>query len=344
MTENVKFKGKNFVNITGYLKENTLDTFTTKDGQPGIKGSLVIATSEIDAHKVSFYVTKFDKNHQINNSYTDLEALLPLQTNTIGNFIKANPSATFQMAMGQSTKVFARAKFEEYASKIDGVERSMILLKGFTAKVKIVTDSQQFTPSATFSVDVYIDQMVEEVEHNKDTESMEPTGRLVLKCFLPQYNGCMDKINFVVPTDDNRADFIRSNYAVGNTANFTGKIINITQEVESAVPVVDDPFAWGATTKKQIKTTFTRERIILGRENGKVPLEEGAPGSITKEMVKNGLVIRDEHIADNTTNRANRNNNKARVGMNMSFGNAPQAPVAQPSSQAFAADKFDIDF
>lgn len=343
MTENVKFKGRNFVSITGYLKENTLDTFTTKDGQPCIKGSLVIATSEIDAHKVSFYVTKFDKNHQPNKNYNDLEALLPLQTNTIGNFIKANPNATFQMAMGQATKVFVRAKFEEYASKIDNNERSMILLKGFSAKVKTVSDTQQFTPAATFSVDVYIDKIVEETKHNKETESLEPTGRLILQCFLPQYDGRMDKINFIVPTDDNKAEFIRNNYTVGNTANFTGKIINITQEVESDAPIVEDSFAWGATTQKQIKTTFTRERIILGREYGKIPLEEGMSGAITKDMIKKGLVIRDEHIADNTANRANRGNNKAKVGMNMNFGNTPQT-TTQSTPQTLNADKFDIDF
>lgn len=342
MAENIKFKGKNFVNITGYLKENTLDTFTTKDGQPGIKGSLVIATSEMDAHKVSFYMTKFDKNHELNENYADLEALLPLQTNTVGNFIKANPNATYQMAMEQATKVFVRAKFEEYASKVDNNERSMILLKGFSAKTKVVADPKQFVASATFSVDVYIDQMIEEVKHNKETESFEPTGRLVLKCYLPQYNGVMDKIDFVVPTDDNRAEFIRSNYAVGNTANFTGKLINITQEVETAAPVVDDPFAWGATTKKQIKTTFTKERIILGRENGHVPLEEGAPGSITKEAVTQGLVLRDQRIASNTTNRANRGTNQARVGMNMNFGTTTSTP--RPAQPTFAADKFDIDF
>ena len=338
-TEKTTIRRKNYVGITGYLKENTLECVKTKDGKDAIRGNLIIATSDNEAYKVQYYASRFYNNGKENNTFKDLVEVLPNKTMSIAAYLNGNPTANFQTAAQCSTKVYVRAHMEEYATKLDNKERSIVTLRGDAAKLKTITDSRPFVPEATFAADMYIESMSEETAFDKDTENVESTGRLVISGLIPDFRGIMNRISFVVPKGK-LADFVQNNYEVHDTANFTGRLVDIEKK-EVAAEVVDDPFSWNGGNETQFKTTFIRERQIMGRENGKLPIHEGDEGCITQEEVKNGLVLRDQHIADNTARRNNSSSGTRRVAAAPSFAAAP-APTA--NDDPFGGNFDDFNF
>lgn len=325
-TKKTTIRRKNYVGITGYLKENTLECVKTKDGKDAIRGNLIVATSDTEAYKVQFYASHFYKSGKENPTYKDLLEVLPSRTMSIAAYLSGNPAANFQTAAQCSTKVYVRAHMEEYATKLDNKERSIVTLRGDGAKLKTATDSHPFVPEAMFAVDMYIESMSEEMKYNKETENNESTGRLLISGLLPDYKGTMNRISFVVPAGK-LADFVQNNYEVHDTANFTGKLVDIEQK-EVSSEAADDPFSWNGDTEAQFKTTFVRERRILGRDPGKLPIHEGDENAITQEEVKTGLVLRDQRIADNTTRRnTSGGNRRASAGMAANTLDSVTAPT-----------------
>ena len=215
-------------------------------------------------------------------------------------------------------------------------------MRGDGVKLKTATDSHPFVPEAMFAVDMYIESMSEETKYDKETENVEPTGRLLISGLLPDYKGTMNRISFVVPAGK-LADFVQNNYEIHDTANFTGKLVDIEQK-EVASETVDDPFSWNGSSETQFKTTFVRERQILGRDSGKLPIHEGDENCITKEKIKNGLVLRDQRIADNTTRRNTGSGNR-RVSAGMVANSfAPASTSAVGSEEQFGSDFDDFNF
>lgn len=338
-TEKNTIRRKNYVGITGYLKENTLECVKTKDGKDAIRGNLIVATSDNEAYKVQYYASRFYNSGKENPTFKDLVEFLPSKTMSIAAYLSGNPTANFQTAAQCSTKVYVRAHMEEYATKLDNKERSIVSLRGDAAKLKTVTDSHPFVPEAIFAADMYIESMSEETAFDKDTENVEPTGRLAISGLIPDYKGVMNRISFVVPKGK-LADFVQNNYEVHDTANFTGKLVDIEKKEVSA-EVVNDPFSWSGDNETQFKTTFIRERQIMGRESGKLPIHEGEEGCITQEEVKNGLVLRDQRIADNTARRNSGGSGTRRVAAAQNLAAAP-APTA--SDDPFGGNFDDFNF
>ena len=341
-TQKTTIRRKNYVSITGYLKENTLECVKTKDGKDAIRGNLIIATSDTEAYKVQFYASHFYKNGNENSTYKDLLEVLPSRTMSIAAYLSGNPAANFQTAAQCSTKVYVRAHMEEYATKLDNKERSIVTLRGDGVKLKTATDTRPFAPEAMFAADMYIESMSEETKYDKETENVEPTGRLVISGLLPDFKGIMNRISFVVPAGK-LADFVQNNYEIHDTANFTGKLVDIEQK-EVASETVDDPFSWNGGNETQFKTTFVRERQILGRDSGKLPIHEGDENCITQEEVKNGLVLRDQRIADNTARRNTSSGNR-RVSAGMAANSfAPTAAPVVGNEDPFGNDFNDFNF
>lgn len=325
-TKKTIVRRKNYVGITGYLKENTLECVKTKDGKDAIRGNLIVAINESEAYKVQFFASHFYKSGKENSTYKDLLEVLPNKTMSIASYLSGNSAANFQTAAQCSTKIHVRAHMEEYATKLDNKERSIVTLRGDGVKLKTATDARPFVPEAMFAVEMYIESMSEETKYDKETENVEPTGRLTVTGLLPDYKGTMNRISFVVPSGK-LADFVQNNYEVHDTANFTGKLVDLEQKEVSAESN-DDPFSWNGDGESQFKTTFVRERQILGREGGKLPIHEGEEGCITQEEVKQGLVLRDQRIAENTTRRnTSGDNRRASAKMAANGFTATPAPV-----------------
>lgn len=323
MPEQTK-KPQNTVRIVGYLKENNLELITNSRGDNVVRGSLVIATDDVNSHKVQFYVAEKTKAGEASKDYAALVNLLPEDTCTVASYLEADPSADFQTAANASTKVWVVARFDEYAKMKDGKEVSSITLKGFRAGLKTAADKKPFAPVAEFTVDAYVDSIAEEVGD---------TGRLVLEAYLPKYDQSVQKIVFIAPAEDGIAPYVKGHYAPHDTVTLNGDLVSIQQKklVEDSAPGA----FFGRALEPQYETTFVRERLIRG--GSATPIHQGEEGCITDAAVKSGLVMRKMTIDGNTAKDSSFSSSSYGKG-----GFHDQAPKAKATA-GFAASA-DVDF
>lgn len=313
-------KKQNSVHIVGYLKENNLEVVTNRRGEETIRGSIVVATSDIGSHKIQFYVSSKTSNGEDSKDYTNLLELLPDKATSIASFLKDNPGSSFEMASNASTKIWVQGRFEEYATRVGERSRSMALLKGFKAGLKEATDTAPFKPHAEFTVDIYVKDLQPEVVDE------EETGRMILTGLLPMYDESVQQIDFIVPVENGIAEFVRNEYKPGYTTTVKGEIVSLMKRdlVENSG---SDEFFGMATP--QYETTFIRERIVRGIS--KTPIKQGEDGAITNEFVKNGLAKREVKMDENGKKMSTNQNN----------GSQEPKPAASKPAPSFSDD---IDF
>ena len=264
---------RNYVSITGYLKESSLKHGWIFDGREAIWGNLIIATTESESFKIQFSAYRKDKSGADNKKYFDLNKLLSNKIVSINSYVSNNPKSTFQEAAQHSEKLWVRAIMEEYARLgINDDEITSVVLTGQSVVIKPIDCFGSFVPEATYDMDMFIESINKEKVSGKNNG--EITERLVVSGLFPNYRGMMNRVSFVVPCGK-LSDFVLDNYKVGDTANFSGKLVGNT---------------FGTINECQ----------IFGRCAGHLPIRQGENGSITPEEVKTGLALRDEHIAETT--------------------------------------------
>lgn len=285
--ENKSVSRKNTVRLVGYLKENLLEMVENSRGENVIRGSIIVATNDHDSHKVQFYVPEKTKNGEDSAEFEAMKSLLPENTISIAQYLKSTPTANYATASNMSSKIWVMARFEEYATKSGERETSMITLKGFKAGYKTATESSPFTPSASFSCDVYLNK----IENETDEEGKD-TGRLLIEGYCSQYDGSVFKIDFVAPEEDNIASYIKGHYKEKDTVTLNGDLVSLSylEKPENT----DKQQFFGRAIEERSVIKFIRERVIRG--GSKDPIHDGEEGSITTEQIKDGLVIREEKI------------------------------------------------
>lgn len=291
MKEEKKKQRQNTVSITGYLKENNLEKVKNTRDEEVIRGSLLIAVSELNCHKVQFYVSAKTKDGEDSKDFENLLKLLPSETVSVASYLKDNPGSDFEMAARAATKVWTIAKFDEFVSMgSDNKEMSMITLKGFKAGIKTATDSSPFVPHADFTVDAYIDNIYP--EYDGDDENAKETGRKFLFCLLPNYNKTVSKITFIAPVENHDgvrvADYISKCYHPGDTVTLKGEVINIVERILKEEAHPEEYF--GVAPTPQYETRFTHERLIMG--GSAKPASPEDDKYISKEEAKDGLAER----------------------------------------------------
>ena len=295
MEKDKKITRKNTVRIVGHLKENLLEKIVNSDGVEVIRGSMIISIGELESHKVQFYVVNKE-----GSNFADFESLLPENTTTIAGYLKSNPTATFATACSMATKVWAMARFDEYATRVGEREDSMILLKGFKAGFKVPSEKSPFVPCAEFTCDVYINDLREELD-----EDSKPTGRAILEGILPAYNDNAYKIDFVAPAEDNIAKYILSNYHVSDTVTINGDVVSLSIQEQKEDASKEPQFFGRQSSEPQYITKFVRERRIRG--GSATPISNGSEGSITTEEVKIGLATREIKMVANGSKKNSNN-------------------------------------
>ena len=112
---------------------------------------------------------------------------------------------------------------------------------------------------ASFVLDIYIMDMKDEVDKND-----EPTGRLIIKGGLVQYNGKLDVLEFIVENPD-AVDYISRNWQIDDTVTVVGRV-RVTS-IESKSSGADS--SWGEDIP-DVGTHMVRELIITkGDDEGK---------------------------------------------------------------------------
>lgn len=339
MEENIS--RKNFIRVVGYLKENLLEQVKNADGENVIRGSIIIATSELESHKIQFYVKQKNKNGEETEEYANLCELLPHNTISIASYLKENSSANFAVASSMATKVWATGSFDEFTKREGEIETTMILLKGRKGGIRTSNDKSDFVPCATFTTENFLSSIEKEFD-----EDGKETGRYILQGYVPTYDGGAQKISYVAPVEENVAAFISKTYAKNDTVTLTGDIVSLVEREEGVQPKESRSF--GRSYDTQYVTKFIRERRIFG--GSQVPIHQGEKGCISLEEMKSRLLKREEKIKAASMTRKNKSNNvntssststafsgEAVYDKNVaSFDNQTQNPSRIPSA--------DIDF
>lgn len=307
-----KTKRTNFVFLEGYMKENTLEKITTASGGEAIKGVVTIAISKDESYKVTYYIDKMTKAGKVKSEFEQMSKLLKENTMSIATYLKSTPTATWDVAKNQATKIYLIGRFEEYAVTSGGKEQSSATIRGVRGGLKTLEDRNPFQARATFEVDMYIES--KELEE-KDGEK---TGRLLLTGLIPDYTGTVHRIGFVAE-DPKVIAHIDANYFPTQTANFRGSLrcMRIENKEDEGAPE-----GWGSAVNANRETIFVRDRIITGGIGA--PVNCDAEGAITREEIKQGLISRQEMV-----DKATKSRNKSR---GYTSGNA--TPAATPAAEA----------
>lgn len=307
MPENKQPRVKtNEVTISGYLKENNLVVQYSPKGGSAIKGKIIIAVDELNSILVNFYISDKQWSGEPSKDYEKILNLLPEHTRSIAGYLSENSGATFAEAIKAADKVWVRGSFDEFTRlDEDGKEAVSISVKAFSARI-VKESTETFKPYTDFKVRTYIDEMTDELD-----ASNKPTGRILITGLIPKKSGVMVKIPFVAPATDGIAELIKAKYAVGNTVDIEGNLVNVKETIEEEATV--DTGYFGSYSKKQHFTKIINERVITG---GCAPLTEGMEGAISKTEVKIGLAKRKEKIEDNTSRS---NSRSSGTSQNASF-------------------------
>lgn len=282
---------KNLVTISGYLKENTLEKIISKTGKNAIRGNLIIATSDIESHRVQFYVSETTSSGAESKDYKSMLDLLPEKTVTIATVLEEDQQASFADACERATKVWISGYLDEYAKRSETGEISIIQVRGRRGGIRVPTaTSAPFEPKTRFEAEVYVYEKSPEL----DVLGNE-TGRINITGLIANYDNSVIKVGFVAPVEDGVADYVNGNFAVSDTIHINGVLVNTMHRVlvESAT---ENHFGSGG--RDQYSTTFVNERVILGGDAK--PIKEGEEGSITKNAVKIGLAKRESKIQSNS--------------------------------------------
>lgn len=126
--------------------------------------------------------------------------------------------------------------------------------------------------AATFSVEMFIMKMIEEVDREGET-----TGRLIIKGAIPQWGSRLDVIDFIVENPES-VDYISRNWEEGNTVHVVGRIRITTKEEPHSV----ETGSWGEDIP-QTSTRSIHELIITkGSDEGYEEDEAYDPVEIRK--------------------------------------------------------------
>ena len=277
-SNNVK-QSKNNLKIIGLLVENSLKSgiYKNKDGIDTnyISGTLTVRVpqnvsgkDEIEEIPVSTWVPETTSTGAANPAY---ESMKRAMDSYISLAVCDDES--------KATKVMINsANITENIYSMDG-ERVFCTPRIQANFINSITNPGNYTPEATFLVDMVVGNIEEEV----DKENIS-TGRLKIKGMICRYNGTMDTIDFFVE-NKNAIDYIRTYWKLGDTVQVSGKV-RFTVKTEQ----IEVPTAFGDPIVKT-KTINCRE-LIIGSQTEDLPEEQ----KFTKEEIEKGLKLRNEII------------------------------------------------
>lgn len=239
--KNIKEQALNKVNIVGKLLDVTFRTGTMKDGRPYESANLTIrVTQEVGGQKetseipVSMFAAKFTSKNLPNPSYEQIQELKNMKTAQNVGIDEADT-----VRIGGAT-----LQENSYVARSGQIVKTWRINASFIGKVKA-------SDVASFNEEIFIMDIHDETDSNE-----EPTGRLILRAGIVQYNGKLDVIDFVVEGPA-QVDFIGRNWEANKTINARGRIRVTSKEAHTS----GNKSSWGEDIP-DTTTVYTRELII----------------------------------------------------------------------------------
>ena len=241
--KSINVMSNNKINVVGKLMDATFGSGTlTTDGRYYERATFTVRVNqtyggreEISEIPVSVFATQYTKNNTLNPGFDNIQTLKNMKT--VQNFGEAE---------ADSVRI-SRATIREN----NFVSRSGQLISGWQLNTNFINSTKGMKDIASFDIDIFIMDMQDEVDREGD-----PTGRMIIKGGVVQYNGALDVLEFIVESPDN-VEYLRRNWNVNDTVNVGGRI-RVTS-VEENRP--SSSSSWGEDIP-ETSTRMVRELII----------------------------------------------------------------------------------
>ena len=241
MSKSIMEQATNKVNIVGKLLDTTFREGKTSTGQTYESCNFTVRvtqsyggreeTSEIP---VSIFATQYTSQNKPHPGYKNIQEMKKM--NTVQDHGEA------EAAIVRMTNANIREN--------NFVSRSGQLINGWQINTSFLNEGKT-SDIASFNMDIFIMDMHEET----DREGV-PTGRLVIKGAVVQYQGKLDVIEFIVE-DNDAVNYISRNWEENQTVNVGGRIRFTSQEEKRSA----SESSWGEELP-ETSTRMVRELII----------------------------------------------------------------------------------
>ena len=245
-------QGKNECEIIGVLKENNLEIKPLLDKTTGapynaIMGDIVVKVNEHDEHKVKVFSRELTKAGAESKLFKEYKTVMDTYTSIadLAQMSEADREGRYPTRL----KVQGEIRVNDYY-----LNNQMNSFPEISGKF-ISSDVKPETPDcATFGAEIYVSKK----KHELDKDGIE-TGRLEIEGLLVGYNGIVSPIQYKVTQEHRVADYLDSNFQVGETIEVWGFLVN------SAITVKKVKQGFGVQ-KEEITTTYRNEILINGGE------------------------------------------------------------------------------
>ena len=251
MSKDITEQALNRVNIVGKLLDVTFREGTLSDGRAYESANMTIRVKqtyggreEISEIPVSMFAARYTLSNKLNPGFEQIKELHNLKTVQNVGLDEADcirlTSATIRENnfVGRTGQVF----------------------NGWQLNTSFINNApKNAEESASFVIDLFIMDM-----HSEEDRDGDPTGRLVIKGGIVQYNGNLDVVEFIVENPE-AVDYIERNWNINDTVTVKGRIrVTVTEVKSSGVES-----SWGEDIP-QTTTQSVRELIITkGDDQGK---------------------------------------------------------------------------
>lgn len=241
MSKNIMEQATNKVNIVGKLLDTTFREGKTSTGQTYESCNFTVRvtqsyggreeTSEIP---VSIFATQYTSQNKPHPGYKNIQEMKKMKT--VQDYGEAEATVV------RMTNANIREN--------NFVSRSGQLVNGWQINTSFLNEGKT-ADIASFNMDIFIMDMHEEMDREG-----EPTGRLVIKGAVVQYQGKLDVIEFIVEGAD-AVNYISRNWEENQTVNVGGRIRFTSQEEKRSA----NESSWGEELP-ETSTRMVRELII----------------------------------------------------------------------------------
>ena len=241
MSKNIMEQATNKVNIVGKLLDTTFREGKTSTGQTYESCNFTVRvtqsyggreeTSEIP---VSIFATQYTSQNKPHPGYKNIQEMKKMKTG---------------QDYGEAEATVVRMTNANIREN-NFVSRSGQLVNGWQINTSFLNEGKT-ADIASFNMDIFIIDMHEEMDREG-----EPTGRLVIKGAVVQYQGKLDVIEFIVEGAD-AVNYISRNWEENQTVNIGGRIRFTSQEEKRSA----NESSWGEELP-ETSTRMVRELII----------------------------------------------------------------------------------
>lgn len=194
----------------GILSEKKLTITPNEEGINVLSGSFTLQTGEINFTEYRVFAAEFTPSGKKNPSYASLVTLL--NEHSIPE-VGADEASCIAVNSGQLNP----STFYRNGQEFHGL--------GYRASFINRINRESFEPCNTFMIDKCY---IERIEEETDKETQTPTGRVLLHCLLPTYNGIEP---FIVAAPQEYAAALNYHFSDPDscTARISGVIVSTTE-------------------------------------------------------------------------------------------------------------------